>query len=103
LRRARREGASMAWPFYALAGAGPGLLLVITEGLTRTTGARVLDLAGKVSELELTVQRILGGARLNSALIILFAGAITAVIAVGRTLKPATADEVDEPAAVTAD
>jgi len=104
LRRARRDGENVAWPLYALAGAGPGLLLVVTEGLTRTTGARVLDLAGKVSELELTVQRILGGARLNSALIILFAGAITAVIAVGRTMKPAT-DEVDEPdaAAVAAD
>ncbi len=104
LRRARRDGENVAWPLYALAGAGPGLLLVVTEGLTRTTGARVLDLAGKVSELELTVQRILGGARLNSALIILFAGAITAVIAVGRTMKPAT-DDADEPdaAAVAAD
>jgi hypothetical protein len=87
----RRSG--MAWPWYALAGAGPGLLLIVAEILTRTAGSRVLELAGKVSELELTVQRLLSGSRLNSALIVMFAGAITAVIAVGRTLKPAADDE----------
>jgi hypothetical protein len=91
LRRAKRraDGADVGWPFYALAGAGPGLLLVLAEGLARTAGARVLELAGKVSELELTVQRMLSGSRFNSALIILFIGAITAIIAVGRTMKPA--------------
>jgi hypothetical protein len=88
----RRTGTNPAWPFYALAGAGPGLLLVIAEGLTRTAGARVLELAGKVSELERTVQQMLSGARFNSALIILFVGAITAVIAIGRTLGPSSAD-----------
>jgi hypothetical protein len=83
----RRHGPH--WPWYALAGAGPGLLLVLGEALTRTAGARVLELAGRVSELELTVQQMLSGSRLNSALIILFVGAITAVIAIGRTLGPA--------------
>jgi hypothetical protein len=46
-----------------------------------------------VSELELTVQRMLSGSRLNSALIVLFVGAITAIIAVGRTMTPAPDDE----------
>ena len=87
LRRARP-----AWPWYALAGAGPGLLLIAGEIITRAAGARVLELAGRVSELELTVQRMLSGSRLNSALITLFVGAITAILLVGRTLKPA-ADE----------
>jgi iron complex transport system permease protein len=86
------RGARPAWPWYALAGAGPGLLLVAGEIITRTAGARVLELAGRVSELELTVQRMLSGSRLNSALITLFVGAITAILLVGRTLKPA-ADE----------
>ena len=84
----RRAG--LAWAWFAVAGAGPGLLLTVGEGLTRTAGARVLELAGKVSELELTVQQILSGSRLNSALIILFVGAITAIIAIGRTIKPAS-------------
>ena len=91
LRRARRgaAGPDLRWPLYALAGAGPGLLLVIGEGLTRTAGSRVLELAGKVSELELTVQQMLSGSRLNNGLIVLFVGAFTAIIAVGRTLGPA--------------
>lgn len=102
LRRARRggKGADVAWPLYALAGAGPGLLLVIGEGLTRTAGSRVLELAGKVSELELVVQQMLSGARFNSALIVLFVGAVSAMIAIGRTIKPAPgAEPPDAPAA----
>jgi len=90
LRRfGRRSSTQIGWPFYALAGAGPGLLLVLTEALARTAGARVLNLAGRVSELETTVQQMLGGSRLNNALIVLFVGAISAIIAVGRTLGPA--------------
>ena len=90
LRRAKRTSeVDVAWPFYALAGAGPGLLLVVGEGLTRTAGHRVLDLAGRISDLELVVQQMLSGARLNSGLIVLFVGAISAVIAVGRTMSPA--------------
>jgi len=94
MRRAGRrgDGTDVRWPLYALAGAGPGLLLLLAEGLTRTAGARVLQLAGRVSELELTVQRMLSGARFNSALVVLFAGAITAIIAVGRTLEPPAED-----------
>lgn len=107
LRRARRGagGDDLRWPLYALAGAGPGLLLVVGEGLTRTAGSRVLELAGKVSELELTVQQMLSGSRLNNGLIVLFVGAFTAIIAVGRTLGPAAAgpdpatDPATEPAA----
>jgi iron complex transport system permease protein len=101
LRRSRRaDGSDLGWPFYALAGAGPGLLLVVGEGLTRTAGARVLELAGQVSELELTVQKLLSGARFNNALIVLFVGAISAVIAIGRTLGPPVEEEESEAVAV---
>ncbi|WP_433793548.1 hypothetical protein [Actinoplanes sp. CA-252034] len=87
----------LRWPMYALAGAGPGLLLVIGELLSRTAGAKVLELAGKVSELERTVQELLSTARLNNALIVLFAGALTAIFAVGRTLgSPADETPADE-------
>jgi len=90
----RRSGADLRWPFYALAGAGPGLLLMVGEILTRTAGSRVLELAGKVSELELTVQQMLSGSRLNNGLIVLFVGAFTAMLAVGRTLGfPGSAEE----------
>jgi iron complex transport system permease protein len=95
LRWARRRagGADVSPAFYFLAGGGPGLLLLVGEALTRTAGARVLDLAGKVSVLELTVQKLLSGARFNSALIVLFAGAITAAVAYGIGIKPAAEDE----------
>lgn len=96
LRHARRRtGVDVAWPLYALAGAGPGLLLMICEALTRTAGSRVLELAGKVSELELTVQQMLNGSRLNSVLIVTFVGAFTAIIAVGRTMGTPPAAEPD--------
>jgi iron complex transport system permease protein len=101
LRRARQRagGADVSPAFYFLAGGGPGLLLLVGEALTRTAGARVLELAGKVSELELTVQKLLSGARFNSALIVLFAGAISAAVAFGLGIKPATEDEPEsEPA-----
>jgi iron complex transport system permease protein len=104
LRRARRStaGPDLRWPLYALAGAGPGLLLVVGEGLTRTAGSRVLELAGKVSELELTVQQMLSGSRLNNGLIVLFVGAFTAIIAVGRTLGPAPTAAEPAPASPAA-
>jgi hypothetical protein len=87
-RSLRRASRAFSWPLYALAGAGPGLLLVLAEVLARTAGARVLELAGKVSALELTVQQTLSTSRLDSALIVLFVGAVTAIIAIGRTIKP---------------
>lgn len=99
LRRGlRRTGTDLRWPFYALAGAGPGLLLVVGETLTRTAGARVLDLAGRVSVLDTTIQQMLSGARLNNGLMVLFVGAFTAIIAVGRTMSsPADAEPAPAP------
>ncbi|MBG0563109.1 hypothetical protein [Actinoplanes aureus] len=96
LRRARRRagGADVRWPLYAAAGAGPGLIVVIGEVLSRTAGAEVLQLAEKVSPMDQLAQQILSTARLNSGLVVLFVGAITAILAVGRTLSPA-ADEDD--------
>jgi hypothetical protein len=91
LRRGRGEITS--WPMYALAAAGPGIMLVVAEALARTAGARVLELAGRVSEVESAVQDLLSGSRINNALIVIFIGAITAIIAVGRTMKPAPDDD----------
>jgi hypothetical protein len=93
LRRvAKRTGEAFRPAAYAIAGGGAGVLLVLTEGLARTAGSRVLNLAGRVSDLETTVQQMLGGARLNNALIVLFVGAFSAMVAIGRTLGPAPED-----------
>ncbi|GAA1602787.1 hypothetical protein [Actinoplanes couchii] len=95
MRRAhhRAGGGDLRWPLYALAGAGPGILLVVAELLSRTAGAQVLELAGKVSDLEQVVQQMLSTARLNNGLIVLFVGTLTALFAVGRTLSPASGDD----------
>ncbi|MBB2947881.1 hypothetical protein FB565_007652 [Actinoplanes lutulentus] len=87
--------AEVKWPFYTLAGAGPGLVVVIGEILSRTAGAEVLELAGKVSPLDQLAQQILSTARLNSGLVVLFVGAMTAMLAVGRTLSPTDEDETE--------
>lgn len=95
LRRAtRRAGADVVapkWPAYAIAGAGPGLLLVAAEIIIRTLGADVLALAGSVSEADATAQEMMDSSRVNNALVVLFVGAIVAIFAFGRTL-PKRAD-----------
>ncbi|HEX8630351.1 MAG TPA: proline-rich domain-containing protein [Catenuloplanes sp.] len=100
LRRTGRhtDAATPRWPAYAVAGAGPGLLLLITELLVRTAGARALAMAGAVSEADQSVQTVLGVSRVNNALVVLFVGAIIAILAVGRTMRPATDAEPAAPA-----
>jgi hypothetical protein len=94
LRRAARRAGDAAvapkWPAYAIAGAGPGQLLVAAEFIIRTLGADVLALAGSVSEADATAQRMMDSSRVNNALVVLFVGAIVAIIAFGRTLPRRT-------------
>lgn len=87
--RRTTEAAPLRWPAYLIAGAGPGLLLLTAEVLTRTAGAEVLRLAGAISEADRAAQSLLGGSRINHALLVLFLGSLTALIAFGRTLRPA--------------
>ena len=95
-RRAERDNPAhqpLRWPAYLQAGAGAGLLLLLAEVLIRTAGSRVLGLAGSISAADRDAQGLLGGSRVNHALVVLFVGALTALIAFGRTLGPATDDD----------
>lgn len=96
-RRLRRaEPADTArWPAYLLAGAVPGVALLLAEVITRLGGARLLALAGS-NEPDSAAFAWDGSARLNHALVVLFLGPIIAMIAFGRTLPPRT--EPDEAA-----
>ncbi|MEV0877472.1 hypothetical protein AB0I85_06540 [Micromonospora echinofusca] len=98
-RAARLDAAAPAprWPAYLLAGAGPGLLLLVAEVIIRVGGRSLLDLAGALSEADAVAQTSLGTSRIDNAIWVLFVGALTAMIAFGRTLGPAHADD-DEPA-----
>ncbi|MEH0844477.1 hypothetical protein V6U81_19025 [Micromonospora sp. CPCC 205711] len=100
-RAVRRDPATPAlrWPAYLLAGAGPGLLLLLAEVIIRTGGRTLLDLAGALSEADAVAQTSLGTSRLDNGIWVLFVGALTALVAFGRTLGPAAReDEEPEPA-----
>lgn len=102
LRRATRHAQPPPrWPAYLAAGAGAGLMLLLTEVIIRIAGAPVLSLARSLSEIDASGLAWQDSARINYGLVVLFAGAITAVIAFGRTLprpsaRPAEAEEPAE-------
>lgn len=106
LHRAQRPTAepesarpTLRWPVYLVAGAGAGLMLLVTEVIIRIGGGSVLDLAGALSEADSVMQRVLTGSRIDHAITVLFVGALTTLIAFGRTLGPgpdAEPDSVEE-------
>ncbi|MFI7661169.1 hypothetical protein ACIBTW_20055 [Micromonospora parva] len=105
-RRAVRrdpDAPALRWPAYLLAGAGPGLLLLLAEVVIRVGGRSLLDLASALSEADAVAQTSLGTSRVDNGIWVLFVGALTALIAFGRTLSPAHTDDdepVDSPAPV---
>lgn len=103
----RRAGPhSLGWPAYLVAGAAPGLLALLSEAVTRLGGAALFPLVGPADQI---VREFLTTNRINQALVILFTGAVVAIILVGRTLRPAEPEgsgeaagpgEADEPGPV---
>jgi hypothetical protein len=87
-RAARRSGVDAPrWPVVMLAGGGVGLLLLVTELITRVGGARILDAVSELSAADRAFRSGADASRLRFALLVLFIGALTATIAFGRTLK----------------
>jgi hypothetical protein len=84
----RRHG-PRAWPWFLLAGALPGAALLVTELLTRTGGAGLLTLVRGLSEGDGYAVEFTAFARLRNAMVVLFIGGLAAMVAVGRTLRPA--------------
>ncbi|SBT54793.1 hypothetical protein [Micromonospora narathiwatensis] len=97
-RAAHRGGSALRWPAYLIAGAGPGLLLLLTEVIIRIGGRGLLDLAAALSEADQVAQTALGTSRIDNAIWVLFVGALAALVAFGRTLGPRPALDEDEPA-----
>ncbi|MEV4820461.1 hypothetical protein [Micromonospora sp. NPDC049274] len=94
---------TLRWPAYLLAGAGPGLLLLLAEVIIRIGGRSLLDLASALSEADAVAQTSLGTSRVDNGIWMLFVGALTALIAFGRTLGPTHIDDdpvvADDPSA----
>ncbi|MDG4793156.1 hypothetical protein [Micromonospora sp. WMMD1082] len=94
-RRAVRGGtwSGPNWPAYLVAGAGPGLLLLLTEVIIRIGGRSLIDLAAALSEADAVAQTSLGTSRVDNAIWVLFVGALTALVSFGRTLGSPPDDE----------
>jgi hypothetical protein len=87
LRRVTRTARpAPRWPAFLGAGAGAGVMLLLTEAIIRIAGGPVLSLAKSLSEIDASGLAWLDGSRINYGLVVLFVGAITALIAFGRTL-----------------
>lgn len=94
----RRSGpASLRWPAYLVAGAMPGLLVLLAELVTRLGGARLFQLVSAASADDQAVLSYFNAARFNRALIVVFVGALIAIFLLGRTLRPVAAEPAEEP------
>src|SRR2546423_3736302 len=86
----RRAGSGeRRFPIYLAAGAFPGVLLLLSEAVTLVGGAQVFGLVGGLSDADHAILDYVGPSRLNHAVILLFTGAIVALLCFGRTLRPA--------------
>jgi hypothetical protein len=86
-RYLRRRDGGLSWPAYLIAGGTPGLLLLVADLATRLGGGPLLRVAGRGVAADRVALAYVGEVRLSTALVVLFVGAITTLIAFGRTLK----------------
>lgn len=93
----RRRDHGLRWPGYLVAGAGAGLILLLAEAVTRFGGGPVLRLAAQASTADRTALEYRSTTSLETAMVVLFVGAITAVIAYGRRLPGPDGRRVGEP------
>ena len=83
----RRTALALPWPGYLAAGALPGIVLLFAQFATWVGGAPLMHELGKVSEFDKIAITTLQPGQVNSEMIVFFAGAVTAVILVGRTMR----------------
>ena len=83
----RRSGLTLPWPAYLAAGAVPGALLLIADGVAWLGAIQLRQAIGAFSEFDRISLAMLQPAKTNSEMIVFFAGTVTAVILVGRKMK----------------
>ncbi|TMM38512.1 MAG: hypothetical protein E6F99_09365 [Actinobacteria bacterium] len=91
----RRTGPERRFPVYLVAGAFPGVLLLLAEAVTLIGGAQVFHAVSGLSSADRAIVDYVGNSRLNHALILLFVGALVALLCLGRTLRPAEPAKAD--------
>ncbi len=82
----RRSGTPARLVSYLCAGALPGVVLLVAEVVTRIAGRQVFAAVAGLSEGDRVLLDYWKNSRLNQALVVLFVGAIVALICFGRTL-----------------
>ncbi|HEY2794650.1 MAG TPA: hypothetical protein VGJ28_19975, partial [Micromonosporaceae bacterium] len=75
-------------PQFPLAGALPGLVVLVAYALTSIGGHALLDAANRLSDADRVLNRMELAETVPNALLVLFIGALVALIAFGRTLEP---------------
>jgi hypothetical protein len=85
-RTALGPAADLKWPAHLAAGAMPGLILLAADVATRIGGGPLLRVATGDDIADRLALDLVGRSRLSTALVVLFAGAIAAIFAHGRTL-----------------
>jgi hypothetical protein len=84
----RKSG--LKWPAHLAAGAAPGLLLLVADVATRLGGTPLLRAMSGNDTFDERAVELVADTRLSTALVVLFTGAVVAIIVHGRTLGPAT-------------
>jgi hypothetical protein len=74
------------WIWFAVAGAVPGLALLVAEGLTRVGGASVVTFVHGLSSGDAALVQVTDSARLRYAVIVLAVGAVVAAVGGVRAL-----------------
>jgi hypothetical protein len=82
----RRAGRGARLGSYLAAGALPGIALLLGEAVTRIGGRQVFAAVAGLSEGDRVLLDYWKNSRLNQALVVLFVGAIVALVCFGRTL-----------------
>ncbi|MDI1460528.1 hypothetical protein QEZ54_06065 [Catellatospora sp. KI3] len=88
----RQAGQAPRWPVYLLAGGAAGLMLAVAELFTRLGAPWLLSMASTDMTGDQLFEHMAADSRLNTCLVVFFVGAITAMVAYGRTLPKVTPD-----------
>ena len=99
----RRWDPAARFPKYQLAGAFAGLALLVSELATRLGGANLLDVVKSISPEDRTLFDLVRPANINNDLIVVFFGAVVALIAFGRSLPGRSAAMADVDQTVSTD
>jgi hypothetical protein len=87
LRRVSRGlGESPRWPAYLIAGGSAAFMLVLAEIFSRVGVPVLLSMAAEDVTFDRLIKAMEAGSRLNTLIVVFFVGAVTAIIAFGRTL-----------------